>query len=264
MELILTKELNKLHFGNQTDSYQKKVRDYIAYIRSTSSCLKVKSGKEALRLMLRSKRIYEDLTFAELAGQSRFDLQFEVREWCDEVYPEWEFRLFIWNHKLTCATQYHKDVYVPEISLQREKICELIQEFYLKEISGKIPSNCPNLTVDIAIKPDLRTVWLIEIGNPPPVAGTALYDWDNEHHKDIIMNGKDGKFCLSVLDHLNPENWKNMHKVVSTVIAKYHNLPKHNFSCFDEDIQSDFQPFYVYISMIALIGGIVYSIWKNK
>ena len=43
-------------------------------------------------------------------------------------------------------------------------------------------------------------VRVVEINNPPPVAGTALFDWDNEADRHALQHGP---FELRCVPHMN-------------------------------------------------------------
>jgi len=226
--------------------YQNKVDDVIAYTRAASYTLKVVSGKEAIQLFLRSKRIQTDLSFADLMGGDKFDLQVIIRQWCPQVLPEWEFRAFIWNHQLTCCSQYYASCFVPEIHANRDKIAIIISKFYNEKIKHRIPSHVPHLTMDIALSPSLSEVIMVELGNPPPVAGTALYSWDNEVDQSIITNqfkseevkGTDS-FDLRILDALPIGQWETLHRSVKEIICVERGLKMDVFSSVDKESKGD-------------------------
>jgi len=212
-----------LKLKSEKKSFQdNKIDDVIAYTRAASYTLKVSSGSEAVQLFTRSKRIQTDLSFAELMGGDKFDLQVVIREWCPQILPEWEFRIFIWNYKLACCSQYYSDCFVPEIYNNKHKIANLITKFYEEEVKHLIPAHVPNLTFDVALTPDLDKVYMIELGNPPPVAGTALYDWNNEHDRKMMT--AEFPFELRLLDALPDGKWESLHRSVKQIICKERGL----------------------------------------
>jgi len=61
-----------------------------------------------------------------------------------------------------------------------------------------------NYTIDFALSPDLDVdkTWIVEINNPPPVAGTSLFNWDLESDRNIIH---EGPFELRILKEAIPD-----------------------------------------------------------
>lgn len=100
------------------------------------------------------------------------------------------------------------------------------------------------MTVDLAISPDLKKVWLIEVGAPnlemmlmslgnaPPVAGTALFDFSKEEDKNVIT-GK-SPFELRILSEFPEENWRELFRAVAVIIAEYRGLDKSVFDAFSQ------------------------------
>jgi len=181
--------------------------------------------------LLRSQRVFTDLSFALLMGNTsdntaeknvKFDMQIVCREWCDEILPEWEFRAFIWQGKFTACTQYYSECYVPEMAANKEKITEKIRQFLTQEILPKLPKDLHTLTIDLALAPDLSRVWLVEIGNPPPVAGTSLFCWDLEADRKIIMGEK--SFEFRILDGIPIGAWEKLYPPVRRVLLQERGL----------------------------------------
>lgn len=112
--------------------------------------------------------------------------------------PEFEFRAFIFNRKLTALTQYYKTTYVPQMSQQREKLEQLMKNFY-SETEHLIPSRILDYVVDYAVDPGSGKIWIVEMyvfalmllltcsNTPPPVAGQALFDWDDATDKNVLL-----------------------------------------------------------------------------
>jgi len=97
------------------------VEDAIAYIQCSSWALEVKTGEEAVKLLMFSQRTYEDITRVKLElGEESFKMHIIIREW-ESILPEWEFRAFVFNKELTCVTQYYSMCYVPNMYEQKKK-----------------------------------------------------------------------------------------------------------------------------------------------
>eukprot|EP01087_Luapelamoeba_hula_P023840 TRINITY_DN8860_c0_g1_i3.p1 TRINITY_DN8860_c0_g1~~TRINITY_DN8860_c0_g1_i3.p1 ORF type:complete len:471 (+),score=65.27 TRINITY_DN8860_c0_g1_i3:52-1464(+) len=186
------------------DSPEALIEDIVLFTRAGSLALKVTSGMEAIELLVRSQRTYEDISLLELiGGRDNFDMQLIVREWCEELLPEWEFRAFVHNKEMTAMTHYYPFTYVPEIHEKKKEIEVRLLEFWAS-IKDRILLE--DYTVDFAISPDLSKIWIVEINNPPPVAGVALFDWDSAADRKIIKEGPFEFRVLSAMPAQNPLN----------------------------------------------------------
>lgn len=252
MKKILVDEIRKLVKPGMSDT-ERKIREIIAYTRTASYTLRVTSGAEAIRLLVRSQRVFTDISFALLMGGDKFDLQIIFREWCPDILPEWEFRAFVWNRKLTCCTQYYSHCFVPEMAQNKEKVSKTITDFIEKEVIPKLPAELTNLTVDLALSPDLTRVWVVEIGNPPPVAGTALYNWDIQADQDI-MTGKNPElpFELRILDKLPEGYWESQHSSVLEVMRQ------------ERGISQKFTSKHVCYALVAVVVAVAVGLWMYR
>ncbi len=105
MKQMLRDGISKSKFKANTPEAD--AEDMILFTDACGKCLKVKSGAEALHLLLHSQRAYDDLSRAELVlGKEHFDMGVIVRGWVD-ISPEWEFRAFVYNGVMTACTQYY-------------------------------------------------------------------------------------------------------------------------------------------------------------
>jgi hypothetical protein len=180
---LYLRERDDLHkSGHPQDA----VTDKIAYNRANVRVLRVTSGKQALFFFINSNRVREDLqALVKLTTlpDSEPLTQIVIRKW-EEILPEFEYRAFIYNSKITAITQYYKTTYVPEMVALKESLQNRMISFFEENIKGRIPTT--DYVVDFAVDPHSDTIWVVEINNPPPVAGQALFDWDSENDKQII------------------------------------------------------------------------------
>jgi hypothetical protein len=133
-----------------------------------------------------------------------------IRKW-EHILPEFEFRAFVFNRKLTALTQYYKTTYVPQMSEQREKLEQMIKAFF-SETEQLIPARVLDYVVDYAVEPASGKIWIVEMyvsrltiafflicrNTPPPVAGQALFDWDLEADKNILLGNSPFEFRIIV------------------------------------------------------------------
>ncbi|MDP2436764.1 MAG: hypothetical protein Q8P67_13525 [archaeon] len=173
--------------------------DMIAFTRAISWAMRVSSGREAVQLLLRSHRVFQDLMLGELLADDpqQFSTFLVVRPWV-AMLPEWEFRCFVSGHRLTTCTQYYPDCFVSQISSQRDAIKARITTFWEQRVRHLIPEHVPDYTMDLVLSPDLEQVLIVELNNPPPVAGTSLFSWDCAADRTLISSSPELHFrCLS-------------------------------------------------------------------
>ena len=75
--------------------------------------MKVQSGNDALELLIKSNRVFQDLNKSISFGEDYYQSKLILRQWIDEVvdHPEMEFRCFVHKRKMTAVTQYFHDTY---------------------------------------------------------------------------------------------------------------------------------------------------------
>ena len=166
--------------------------------RAFISALRVRGGRQAIDLLAASQRVCMDLQRAQMVQEgSEFACQCVVRGWDERVLPEREVRAFVSDGVLCAATQYHKVLFVPALDAARATV-----ESVLREMHARLQAALPNLdtfTFDVAFcAPEsggelpMRCV-LIEINHPPPIAGTALFNWETEDDRQVLQGqGRDG------------------------------------------------------------------------
>ena len=131
----------------------------------------------AIRLLLDSERVYDDL---RLAKRHDYLPSIVVREWQD--IKEWqEFRTFIWDRKLVGISQYFYHDFYPEIQSRSQEIEDAIRkeaaiiapllpvdnviaDFFLGEIRGELVAR------------------LLEINPYFRHTDPCLFDWDEPPH----------------------------------------------------------------------------------
>jgi len=68
----------------------------------------------------------------------------------------------------------------------KEKIKNRILKFF-EETKHLVPID--DYVIDYALDPHSQKIWIVEINNPPPVAGQALFNWEDEKDNEIIRKG---------------------------------------------------------------------------
>lgn len=161
-------------------------KEVVAIIRTCSKSMQVSTGSEAVEMLCKSERAYQDL-FRRLLTAETFSMKIVVREWVD-IIPEYEFRGFVHKKSFNALTQYYKACYVPEIVQQKQKIEEMINNLfqqYQPEIDkeGKIES----YVADFAFDADFNHVYLVELNHWGTTASSSLFDWAKD--TDVMHKG---------------------------------------------------------------------------
>lgn len=189
---VLLEEL-QLRPHKDTTSLECATDDAIAYWRATSKAGQVKSGKEAVELLTRSNRIQQDLKLGFLSHPDISEM-LVVRKW-EEIHPELEFRVFIVNNQITAITQYHKGLYVKLVADNIDVIKQLIFDKF-EAVKDLIVAPEQSYTIDFALLKNANDenhpfsdCIVVEINDPPPTAGTSLFEWDDEGDRNILQHG---------------------------------------------------------------------------
>mmetsp|Transcript_9101 Transcript_9101/g.12507 ORF Transcript_9101/g.12507 Transcript_9101/m.12507 type:complete len:441 (+) Transcript_9101:137-1459(+) len=170
-----------------TQRQKNDIQDMISFTRCCSWSLKVNSGREAINLFLHSQRAYEDIIHGLLyQGEAKFGMTLIIRKW-EHFFPDWEFRVFVFNKRINACTQYYPQCFQPHMTPIKQQIKDKIREFHEAQIKLLMP--IPSYTMDVVMSPDLKSIQLVEINHLPPTAGVGLFDWDNPTDKEIIELG---------------------------------------------------------------------------
>ena len=145
--------------------------------------LRVRTGEEAINLLVSSTRVGEDLEYALNPENDDFEkcTSLVVRKWVE--IPLWaEFRGFVWDGKLTSIGQYNHPVRFSQLVEQRDRIRSDLERFFAS-VKDRIPLD--RYIVDFAWTSE--RVYLIEVnpfdGEVVFPASTGLWSWveDREH-----------------------------------------------------------------------------------
>ncbi|KAH3756436.1 cell division cycle protein 123-like [Pelomyxa schiedti] len=186
-----------------------------SFVRGCSFGMGVQSGKEAVDLMIKSQRVFEDITKLKLLhGPEGFVLQLAVRRW-EEIDPDWEFRCFVVDGIMTACTQYYDMIYVPDIASQRSLVASTILDYFESKIKPKL-LHLNSYTLDLAVRPDLKAVRTIELNHPPPTAGTALFNWDSAADRQVMESGP---FEFRVNSSLPADAFSRIHPPIREFIS---------------------------------------------
>ena len=150
-----------------------------------TQALRVRTGEEAIHLLVSSARVEEDLEYALNPDYDDFEkcMCLVVRKWVD--IPQWaEFRGFVWEGKLTSIGQYNHPLYFPQLVERRERIKSDLERFFAT-VKDRIPLD--RYTVDFAWTEE--RVYVIEVNTFDGEfnASTGLWNWETD--REQMMKG---------------------------------------------------------------------------
>mmetsp|Transcript_9583 Transcript_9583/g.12433 ORF Transcript_9583/g.12433 Transcript_9583/m.12433 type:complete len:363 (-) Transcript_9583:50-1138(-) len=209
-KIILDKAAEEFHKATKSAQYTAMNGNdkWAAFSNEVRKACMVRSGEEALALLLNSERVFEDLKYAsEYDGEeSVLDLiKVVVRSFDDRINTRNEFRGFVWNGKFVCVGQYFSKIYFPELNHLKERVASDFIKFFENKVAKSIQVPC--FMMDL-VWLDSGEVILVEI-NPFDgeelgafPASTGLFDWDKDRD---LMTGK-RPFEIRVLESPVPNH----------------------------------------------------------
>jgi len=90
--------------------------------------MSVRNAKEAIDLLLHSRRTWQDYTLA-LKHPTRWNQHLIVRKF-DELFVDLEFRCFVSKNQMTAISQYHHLCFFNFSKERQEELSKQIQEFF--------------------------------------------------------------------------------------------------------------------------------------
>lgn len=140
----------------------------------------VRSGREALELLLRSERVYIDVLQHELfckgSKVENFNLNVHVAPFVETFDPQLEFRGFVAGGRRAALTTYSPFAYSAQLIPRKRAALARITSVW-DEADKRISGKCRDYSIDFALSPDLKRCWVVEINAfLPPLAGAGLFD----------------------------------------------------------------------------------------
>lgn len=159
------------------------------YIEGFTNLLSFNNGIDAITSLVSSSRINQELTLKNLMSDNETNnINIIIRQWDEKLDVRYEFRCFVYNDRLTAVTQYHK-MYVKEIHKYISSFKAKIYDYFNDHIRDELVGVFYNGFYTIDLYCDLDRIFVIEINDPPPVAGSVLFDWDDMNDRNVILNG---------------------------------------------------------------------------
>ncbi|PRP78291.1 hypothetical protein PROFUN_13825 [Planoprotostelium fungivorum] len=221
----------------------------IAFVKATNRCLVTSSGIEAVQVLTRSMRIYEDLIKCIQFGEKHFEAKLVIREWLEEVInkPEMEFRCFVCKNQMNAITQYFSMCHFPDLAPRKEEIQKKILHFFDTQLKNKLTHN--NYVVDLFIGRD--RILIIELNPFHNGAGAGLFSWATD--RDTLMNGPlEFKILLqpahNVREHV-PDQWQRL------ISSEFHNSEDEDDEDPDIDEPVAYWPWT--LAAVMVVGSVI-------
>lgn len=120
----------------------------VAFSEEMVKAAVVRSGAEAVTLLLDSERVAEDLKYAYDEGASVAPISLVVRAWDVRIRPQCEFRAFVANNKITCIGQYWHSLFFPELAAVKDVVAADCIALFERAIQRALP--VPVAMLDLA------------------------------------------------------------------------------------------------------------------
>ena len=189
--------------------------------------LAVRSGSEAVRMMVRSHRLEGDFKEVirnhEDRGPEAYPFHLSVREFV--AFPvDFELRAFVYDCRLTALSQYNNFVLSPGINRFHEAMLTSAREFVEGEVIPRMSAR-PNpgmdsYVLDLALDPLPGgagfKVYVVEVNPMAELAGAACFKWSQDKAVLLGLDAFEFRFNTQVppFHGVNPAQQKFMEDVV--------------------------------------------------
>jgi hypothetical protein len=120
---------------------------YLLQAGKRSMC--VSSAREALDLLLSSRRIYQDYTLA-LSHPHRWKQNICIRQW-RPIEVDMEFRCFVSKGRLTAISQYHHLCFFQRLVDMRDHVLKLISTFFNDHLKAALSPKFQDYIIDMGV-----------------------------------------------------------------------------------------------------------------
>jgi len=138
-------------------------REVMALNTAIYKACRVYTGEDAMLLFKKSTRVLGHLKDRlKSKDNETWNMNIVVRQW-NTIKPQFEFRGFVFNNELNALTHYYKFLYVEEVVQNKDKIEELIRNYFNK-IKSRL-EHIGSYAIDFHIDIEKEEVLIIEL-NP--------------------------------------------------------------------------------------------------
>ena len=166
---------------------------------SRTPLMQIKSGEEAMALLLSSERVFSDMLDWRNFGEPE---QICLREFQKELTIDYEFRVFIYDNNLTAISQYDHHSFYPHLYDIKDLIFEKIKKKW-ESFHSTIQTR--NYAADFGFIPSTQEIVLVEMSPFFPCTGGSLFSWSADFE---ILKGKNlpkVEFRLKKEEEVHPQ-----------------------------------------------------------
>eukprot|EP00286_Rhodomonas_abbreviata_P010173 CAMPEP_0181324830 /NCGR_PEP_ID=MMETSP1101-20121128/20581_1 /TAXON_ID=46948 /ORGANISM="Rhodomonas abbreviata, Strain Caron Lab Isolate" /LENGTH=374 /DNA_ID=CAMNT_0023433057 /DNA_START=77 /DNA_END=1198 /DNA_ORIENTATION=+ len=189
-------------------------------LRAGLEVMRVREANDALGLLTKSRRIWQDMTLA-LEHKDRWNQHIIVRKWQD-IDVDMEFRCFVSGGQMTAISQYNHLCFFPHLVEKQESIKQLLLRFFNEELRDKLSHKFENYVVDLAIvkcDSQQQRVMVIELNPFLETTDSACFNWVSNR---ALLEGKGGQrgehtcemrvteHCMLGAKSLMEETWRSL------------------------------------------------------
>lgn len=157
----------------------------------------VKNSEDAMSLLLSSRKVYLDMLDWQKYGGKE---QLCFREFDDQLQDDNEYRVFVYENKLTAISQYDPYGKYTDCIENKEKVEKMINEYWTCEVKNRMKID--NYVVDFCFEKD--KVKLIEFNPFKDSTGAGLYDWKRDAKE---LRYGDGKLKIVLNEYPNIDDF---------------------------------------------------------
>lgn len=176
--------LQRMKMEENTDGHEEDDGNLrVAAIAHTDSWLRVRTGAEAMSLLLTSERVFSDMLDWLQYGEPE---QLVLREFSDTFDLSTEFRCYIHHGVLQGISQYDtyaKHSFLQDVSRRRVVIRAVVKEW--RKVRDCIDTMDGSYCADFGVDVEQGTAQLIEISPFRRCTGPALFAWQGETKLDL-------------------------------------------------------------------------------
>jgi hypothetical protein len=194
---ILTKELENVPKFDREG-------EVMAINTSIYKASRVENGEEAMYMFKKSARVLLHLkSRLKNTEPEKWNMNIVVREW-NNIYPQYEFRGFVYKNQLTAITHYYKFLYVEEIKQNKEDIEDMIKD-YFEKMKHKL-EHIESYVIDFYVDIDNRNVKIIELNPFIEHSSSGLFNWEIDRD---LFEGRRG-FEFRILEEPKPNVFEEL------------------------------------------------------
>eukprot|EP00854_Cymbomonas_tetramitiformis_P002288 gene2288-3007_t len=145
-------------------------------LRAGLETMRMRNADDALALLMRSRRIWQDMGLA-LLHPERWNQHIVVRRWQD-IEVDMEFRCFVYGNRLTAISQYNHLCFFPSLVASQEIIRLNLQRFFEQRVRPALEGKFVNYVMDVAIIGEgFDNVLVIELNPFLETTDSCCFSW---------------------------------------------------------------------------------------